>query len=233
MLFIFAVIAVSWILLWTYERSHITVLGVVPTARRSVDLVFGLISSAVVASGGHYLVVFLSDSRVSLNPDYTAASLLSSVWWIFRSVVTEELLFRGVLLYLAIKMLGTHRACALSAFAFGIYHWFSYGVIGQPVPMIYVFLLTGVAGLMFAYAFALTSSMYFPVGLHLGWNFVSIAIFSQGPLGDQLLLIEVGNQLGSGWSVANFVYQISVLPLLTYFYLRQKSNSLLTGKKRQ
>ena len=50
----------------------------------------------------------------------------------------------------------------IDAAAFGMYHWFSYGVVGNPVAMIYVFLLTGAFGLMWARAFVVTGSVAAP-----------------------------------------------------------------------
>ncbi|WP_189603592.1 hypothetical protein [Salinimicrobium marinum] len=41
-------------------------------------------------------------------------------------------------------------------------------------------------------------SLYLPIGLHFGWNLVTITIFSQGPSGDQLLISSTENTLG-GW----------------------------------
>ncbi|NNK76373.1 MAG: CPBP family intramembrane metalloprotease, partial [Maribacter sp.] len=77
----------------------------------------------------------------------------------------EELIFRGAILYILIKKIGVNWACIISAIAFGIYHWFSYQMFGRGmIPMIYVFLLTGAAGWMFAYAFARTRSIYAPLG---------------------------------------------------------------------
>ena len=134
----------------------------------------------------------------------------------------EELLFRGALLYIAIKIFGIRNACIISSVAFGIYHWFSYGIWGDIIQMIYIFILTGIGGLLFAYSFALTKSVYLPVGLHLGWNLVSVVVFSQGPLGDQLLLSSDGHPLSGFWSTIFFIYQITILPLVTYLYLRRQ-----------
>jgi membrane protease YdiL (CAAX protease family) len=135
-------------------------------------------------------------------------------------VVTEELMFRGVLLYVAIRWMGIHHACILSSIVFGVYHWFSYRVFGEMTPMIYTFFLTGAGGLLFAYSFATTKSLYLPIGLHLGWNIVSVLIFSQGPLGNQLLTASGGEPLGL-WSIVFFIYQVTALPLLTFFYIRR------------
>ena len=222
MVFLLSELAVSWLLLWLYERSHLTALGFKPTSSRVQDLGFGLLSSALVASGGYAMIAFVSGSQLLANPDFTAFDFLTGSWWMTKSVMIEELMFRGALLYILIKLTGINKACIASSVAFGIYHWFSYGVFGNVVQMIYVFLITAMGGLMFAYAFALTRSLYLPFGLHLGWNVVSTVIFSQGPLGNQLLIVEGGEQIGAAWSVLNFLYQIMVLPFLTFVYLKRK-----------
>lgn len=138
-----------------------------------------------------------------------------------RNYFSEVLYFT-----LRFKGLGIKVACIISAVAFGIYHWFSYGVFGEPMQMIYVFIITGIGGLMFAYAFALTKSLYLPIGLHLGWNLATIVIFSQGPLGEQLLIGSNGQKLGGILSVLFFLYQILVLPLITYWYLKRQKIKL-------
>jgi membrane protease YdiL (CAAX protease family) len=139
-------------------------------------------------------------------------------------VVTEELLFRGALLIIAVRLFGLRNACILSAATFGIYHWFSFGIFGDIQQMIYVFVLTAVAGFVFAYSFMVTKSLYLPVGLHLGWNLVTIVVFSQGPLGEQMLLANGGQPVGRLWSAVFFIYQLISLPFVTFLYLRRHEN---------
>jgi len=134
-----------------------------------------------------------SNFNWQLNTDYSLYNALESLRWNINSVLFEEFIFRGYLLYKAIQLLGERWGCFLSAIAFGVYHWFSYGVIGSIVPMVYVFLLTGTFGLMLAYAFAKTGSIILPIALHLGWNLVTIQVFSNGPIGDQLLIKSTEN----------------------------------------
>jgi membrane protease YdiL (CAAX protease family) len=144
-------------------------------------------------------------------------------------VLYEELIFRGALLYILIKKLGVKAACILSAIGFGIYHWFTSGAMGNPWQMIFIFLMTGIWGVMFAVAFAKTRSLYLPVGLHFGWNFVNIVIFSQGPLGKQFLIGNGTEKLGGVLSVIVFLFQLFAVPLLMYWYVtviskREKSS---------
>ena len=87
--------------------------------------------------------------------------------------------------------------------------------------MIYVFLLTGAAGWMFCYAFVKTKSILVPLGLHLGWIYMSIVIFSSGPLGESLLIPTGEVEELNGWlQLVFFLWQTIVVPggISWYFY---------------
>ncbi|MGB4844139.1 MAG: CPBP family intramembrane glutamic endopeptidase [Ferruginibacter sp.] len=214
-------LAASWLLFWLFERKHLSPLGLTPYRKRIGNFLVGLIASVVVAAVYFLFVAAVTKSSLSVNKEFTAAGFFSASWWVLKSVLFEEFLFRGALLYIAIKKLGIKWGCILSAIAFGIYHWFSYNVFGEPTQMIFVFIVTVIAGLMFAYAYAITKSLYLPIGLHLGWNLVTIVVFSQGPLGQQLLISANGHKAGGIISLALFAFQVLVLPLITYWYLRR------------
>jgi uncharacterized protein len=180
-------LAISWILL-RLERKDLGVLGLNAPGVRVRQFGAGfLVAGAVVVLQqlGHAAVV---DVPWRLNPAAEAALFVRSVRWNVNSVLYEELLFRGYLLYQVIRRLGARRGVLLAAAAFGVYHWFSYGIVGNPVMMVFVFVLTGAFGFMLALAFAMTKSIALPIGLHLGWNVVSYVGFSTGPLGPGLLV---------------------------------------------
>jgi len=185
-------LAASWLAL-KYEKKNLTVLGFNRPKRRSIEFSAGLIIAGAYASLQFILISHWSNFNWQLNTDYSLYNALESLRWNINSVLFEEFIFRGYLLYKAIQLLGERWGCFLSAIAFGVYHWFSYGVIGSIVPMVYVFLLTGTFGLMLAYAFAKTGSIILPIALHLGWNLVTILVFSNGPIGDQLLIKSTEN----------------------------------------
>jgi hypothetical protein len=95
-------------------------------------------------------------------------------------VLTEELIFRGALLYILLQKIGSPKSIWISAIAFGVYHWFSYGVLGNLQAMILVFIRTGLMGYAWAWAFAKTRSILLPFGLHLGWNVTYKLFFQKG-----------------------------------------------------
>ena len=217
-------IILSWGLLWLFDKSNLWILGINPTIRRNLDLTFGFLASSFICAFSFILIILLSKTKLTINTDYSLLIFLKSFFWVIKSVLTEEFFFRGALLYIAIKKIGIKGACILASIAFGIYHWFSYGVLGNIPQMIYIFILTGIGGLVFSYAFALTKSLYLPIGLHLGWNFVTVVVFSQGPLGKQLLISSGGQLLGILWSIFFFIYQVVVLAFVTYWYLKRHKN---------
>jgi len=231
MIGILVALSLSWLILFLYNRSGLEKLGLVPTKERAKHFLLGLVISIICGFLYFGLIVLISRSKTTLNNEFHLTDLLKSVWWITKSVLFEEFLFRGALLYLAIQLLGPRKALILSAIAFGIYHWFSYNIWGDLFQMAIIFLLTTAAGLAFAYSFIKTKSMYLQTGLHSGWNFVVIVIFSNGPLGKQILLTSDGQTVGTALSLILLLFQIIILPLATMIYLnksfsfRLKSNN--------
>src|SRR5688500_7879100 len=188
MLGIIIQLILSWIIVFAIERKHLGVLGLAPSKQRIKELgLFFLVSSICCALG--FIIKIISNDQVwHLNPKLSFMLVLEGFWWNLKSVLFEELIFRGVLLYILIRRLGSAYAMVISAAAFGIYHWFSYGIIGNPEQMTYVFILTGMMGLLLAYAYNKTFSLYVPIAIHLGWNLVQNFIFSSGPIDDGIFI---------------------------------------------
>lgn len=215
-------LAISWLLLWLIDKKDLSILGLKPTTDRLLGFSFGFIISATIFSFYCLTTTFLTDNDWSINSNFYVEDFFSSAGWTINSVIFEELIFRGALLYLLIQKTNERIACFVSAIAFGIYHWFSLGVPGDPIQMIYVFISTGVWGLMFAFAFSKTKSLYLPVGLHLGWNLFSIVVFSQGPLGNQFLINSNDGKLLTGLpSFGLQLFQVMGLPAIVYIYLKK------------
>ena len=211
---------ISWLLLWIFCKQDLLVLGIVPTKRRLFNVFFGFLIAATCCTVYYLSFTVFANYNWTLNKGFTGHKLLSSSWWTLNSVLYEELIFRGALLYMLIKKFGIKTACITSAICFGVYHWFTSGAMGNPLQMTFVFVMTGIWGAMFAIAFARTKSLFLPVGLHFGWNFISTVIFSQGPLGNQLLIGSGAQKLGGVLSVIVFLFQLFAVPLIMFWYLK-------------
>jgi uncharacterized protein len=183
MLGIIIQLLLSWLIIWWYEKNDLRVLGLWPAPARLKHFLLFFLVTALCCASGFLLKMYWGGQQWMLNPKLTAGLVLQALWWNIKSVLFEELIFRGVLLYILIKKLGVAKAVFISAAAFGIYHWFSYGVIANAGAMIFTFLLTGTMGLLYAYGYAQTMSLYVPAAIHLGWNFTQGFVFSDGPIG--------------------------------------------------
>lgn len=226
---------ISWLLLWFICKKHLSVLGFIPTKSRAISLGLGLLIAASCCTLYQIMTTAFINNTWVLNKQVTGKTILESSKWTLVSVLYEELIFRGALLYIAIKKLGVTKACILSAVGFGIYHWFTFNVFGNPFMMVITFLMTAIVGLSWAFAFARTGSLYLPIGLHFGWNLFYTVVFSNGSLGQAILVRTNEAQLQGISSLLVFLFQVFALPLLTFWYLNGLSikHRLLVDEEQQ
>jgi membrane protease YdiL (CAAX protease family) len=227
MLGIIVQLAISWILVWSLEKKDLRVLGFKPTKRRVFDFILFFLITALCCSSGFFMRMYFGERWV-LNPVFTWHLLGKGLLWHIQSVLYEELIYRGVIFYILIKRLGFSRAIIISAIAFGIYHWFSFEAIGNARNMIITFILTGIMGLLYAYGYAKTFSLYIPCAIHLGWNFTQGFIFPQGPIGNGILVATTPVRIVT---VSDFTfYTVMFFPMvatliLNYFLLKKRKQA--------
>lgn len=186
MLGIIIQLQMSWLIIWWFEKGNLSFLGLFPAKKRVFQFLLFFVITAACCSIDFFLKMLIAKQSWVLNPQLHWKQLLSAFWWNIKSVLFEELLFRGVVLYILIKKIGTSKAILITSIAFGIYHWFSQELWGNPVAMIYIFIITGLMGVLLAYAYSKTKSLYIPIAIHLGWNTMKSVVFSEGPIGNQL-----------------------------------------------
>ena len=215
MLGIIVQLAISWLLAWFFEKKNLSVLGFRPAKERLLGFLLFFLISAAICSAEFLMKLYFGKQHWHLNPDLSFKLIAEGVWWNVKSVLFEELIFRGVLLYILIRKLGISKGIIISAIAFGIYHWFSFGVIGNPTAMIFVFIVTGIMGLLLAYAYTKTFSLYIPIGIHLGWNLTNLFVFSQGVIGNGLFVPDNPQPFRTGSYFIFFL--VTYLPMISLF----------------
>lgn len=189
MLGIFIILILSWGLIHFVEKENLYVLGVTPPDKRLGQFllsVFAVLLIRIIISGLDTLIV---NAEWVHNPLTPAQRYLDALIYHVRSALTEELIFRGVLLYILIKRLGPGWGIGISGMAFGAYHIFSYGLYNAGIfPVIHTILLTGLVGVVWAYAYNRSGSILVPLGLHLGWNYFEALVYSANPFGRLLFM---------------------------------------------
>jgi uncharacterized protein len=217
MIGILAILAISWILLYSTEKKSILALGIYPISERLKQLGIGFLVTSLLCFSVQFLESILKSSDWSLNQGINANLILEMFVWDLKSVITEELIFRGAILYILIKKIGTLKGALISAIAFGIYHWFSFEIFGNIVPMIIVFIGTGLMGYAWALAYSKTESIAMLIGFHLGWNFTFNTVFSNGPLGNGVLLLESNKVISDWFSLIG----LWIVPLIVLLFVKK------------
>lgn len=230
MLGIIVQLVISWLIIWFVEKQHLTVLGFNPTRQRLADLLLFMIVASLCCASGFLLRIWWGNEKWILNPLFNNRLLWEGIWWNLKSVLFEELIFRGVLLYILIKRLGVAYGVIISSVAFGIYHWFSYGIIGNIPQMAIYFFVTGIMGLVYAYSYAKTFSLYIPAAIHFGWNFTQSFVFSNGPIGKGILVLakeQTPVTISSTAYVAIFILPVLSVWLICYWLIRNKKQAAM------
>ena len=138
--------------------------GAPPELGRGALIGFGLLGGTVaaLAAFGYYRVE-------AVNP-WTV--LIPALALALQAAYIEEIIFRGILLRILDKSLGTCPALAIAAPLFGVVH------LGTPNATLYTALAISLeAGLLLGAAYVLTRRLWLPIGIHFGWNFLQTGIF--------------------------------------------------------
>jgi uncharacterized protein len=210
-----------WLTVYLPEKRNIFHQWLFPGKRRVSEFFLGLVFSIGLCFMTQIVLSQLGDRTWHLSKDISIPKLTFSLLYDFNSVVSEELLFRGIILYFLIKYWKTEPAMLISAAVFGIYHWFSFGVWGNLATMLLVFVVTGWMGYVFAAAYVKTKSIILPVGIHLGWNWINNTVFSNGPNGIQVLESDKTAPL-EGLNAIFSLCLYLIIPLLILTFIKSK-----------
>lgn len=130
-------------------------------------LLFGVVIALLAAAGAARI-------GASLGPAGLAPALATAM----ASAVGEEIIFRGVLFRMVEESAGTLVAIAVSASLFGLVHALNHGA-----GVVSTLAIALEAGVLLALVFAVSRSLWAPIGVHLGWNFTEGGVFGQAVSG--------------------------------------------------
>ncbi|NVJ66530.1 MAG: CPBP family intramembrane metalloprotease [Gammaproteobacteria bacterium] len=229
MLGILVILVVSWLLLHFSVKKDLLALGFTPVAPRLLQFFVGILVMLILL-----LLVVAADTwwyqfTWQKQESFSLSLLGNSAWYYFKAVLTEDLVFRGAILYILVKKLGPKIGVVLSAIAFGIYHWFSFGLLNGDINIVlltYVFITTGLMGLAWAYTFVRTQSIIMPLGMHLGWNQAQALFYPNQPYGELLYKVIERVDVGEGVNLIYLLAKALIIPalvmLLVFFYTKDK-----------
>jgi membrane protease YdiL (CAAX protease family) len=153
------------------------------------ELVAGVIGGAAVFAAITGMLAAIGSYRIVGHNSWIA--MLSPFALTVLVALSEEILFRGVLLRITERSTGTWGALAISSALFALAH-----VPNEGITMLAI-AATVAAGVVFGAAYLVTRRLWLPTGLHFGWNFISEGVFSVDWLAGGMYGIE-----GSALTVA-------------------------------
>jgi uncharacterized protein len=181
-------LAISWLLVWLFEKGNLSFLGFYPSKKRLLHFALFFTIAGLCCTMGFFLKMYIAHQQWILNPQLNISLILEGIGWNIKAVLFEELIFRGALLYILIKKPGSIKAIIISATAFGVYHWFSHELFWNIKAMAMEFVAGGLMGLLLAYAYAKTYSLYIPVAYILAGTLWHRLYFRMAPLASNFLL---------------------------------------------
>jgi membrane protease YdiL (CAAX protease family) len=164
-------------------------------APRAIQAVAGIVLGVALFSSVFGLLYLIGVARwQGLTGHFDITMLAVSI----LAGVGEELIFRGALFRIVEEGFGTTSALVTSAVVFGLLHALNPGATVVSTTAIAI-----EAGVLLGAAYALTRNLWFPIGLHFGWNFTEGGIFgvsvSGGPTGKGIFSVSLaGHRLLTG-----------------------------------
>lgn len=189
MIQLIGLIAISWFILKFFAKENLAVLGFIPTRKRVIFFLILFLGSAFFSATTFLLKMYFTKEEYIISELLTFENFCFEVWNQIRSVLTEELICRGALLYILIKKIGTQQGIIISSIFFAVLHWLNQGVWGDLMQMILVFAFTFSMGLLLAYSYAKTYSLLIPFAIHLGWNLTQNYIFPDSAMGNHIFVL--------------------------------------------
>jgi len=132
-----------------------------------------------------FLIAWMKGYPVIFNHSFNSSYVLSGLWILFPTVMLEELAFRGICFKKTIEISSVTKANIIFAVLFIVSHWLNVAQIGNPIEMT-ILLITGLGHVLYSTALLKSKTLFFPIGLHLGNNWVSLFVFSNLNIGDPL-----------------------------------------------
>jgi membrane protease YdiL (CAAX protease family) len=173
---IIAILVITW-LAYKKEGKNLSALGLDLRWQNFSFGLLGLLLGGIFVIPLVYLTAFINGYPVIFNQHFNGTYVLSGLWLLLPTVMLEELAFRGICFKKTVDISTITIANIIFATLFILSHWINLGAFGNPVLMT-ILLITGLGHLLYATALLKSKTLYFPIGLHLGNNWVSLFVFS-------------------------------------------------------
>lgn len=220
---------ISLLLLWKFlNKKKILDLGF---GLFLINIIFGLLLGAISIAIIFFILLFTDNIELIntlSNPNFSTYSITYLIFFILVGLF-EELVFRGYIMStLADRGRRKVTIYMVSALIFGIAH-----LANQNVTLLGIFNIF-LVGILFAYMYDKTQSLWTPIGYHITWNYFQGNVFGfpvsgTTPYGVYTIDVSSGNDLLTGGSFGLEGGLLATLMIIFGFICTY----LFSGKRKQ
>lgn len=207
------------------DNKSITSLGF-SLKGRGVDWLAGLLAALIIIAGGSLILQLTGYVEITQLPAHY--KVLGLNFLLFTVVaLTEEISMRGYVLNNLLSVMNRYAALTITAVLFAGMHGLNANLTW--LSMLNLFL----AGLILGATYIFTKNLWFPISLHLFWNFfqgpilgynvsgqVTESLFSAVPVGNPIIN---GGEFGFEGSIVCSLLIVLVTAGVFVYYERKKS----------
>lgn len=190
------------------DRKTIISLGL-SFKNKKQDLFYGFVMAFFIIGSG-FLALYLSGYISILHIQINLSDFLLSFIILVMAAFEEEIFVRGYILNNLLTVTNKYVALIISSAIFALFHILNSDI--SYLSMASLFL----AGILLGYSYLFTNNLWFPISLHLFWNFFQGPVFGFHVSGQSfpsiLLIRDIGNPLING---GKFGFEGSVICILT------------------
>lgn len=226
-----ALIIVVYIFRKFIDKKLIKSLGF-SLVNRSTDIIAGFIIALSIIGGGS-LILYILGYIDFINIQFDFQSLLLSFILFIIISLNEEILIRGYILNNLLAVMNKYYALIISAIIFTLFHSFNFDLSLIGITNIFL------AGILLGSSYIFTKNLWFPISLHLFWNFFQGPVFGYSVSGqkiDSLLTLKTignetinGGEFGFEGSILCTMFTIVSIMVILIFYSKKLplANSVL------
>lgn len=195
------------------------------TKNRLKDFVAGIFIGAFVMGMG-YLFLLSFEEIQFVKMLFDAKELLLSISLFIVVAIAEEILFRGYILRNLMISFNKYIALVVSSIIFAIAHGLNPNI--DLLSLLNLFL----AGIILGISYINTKNLWFPIALHLSWNFFQTIFGFKVSGKDTYSLIEFsiiennllnGGEFGFEGSILSVISLVILIFTIGFYYKRKNS----------
>lgn len=193
----FAVLLVIYLSLRLIDHKTAGDIGLTALSGHRGELIYGLAAGALSVTVVFLIITGTGNATVVHSPGKTGFSveLIYGMTAFAVVALSEELLFRGYFISALGQVFREWPAVIISSLLFALAH-----IGNQAVTLLAVFNIF-LVGLLFAYMFLKTGSLWMPMGFHFTWNYFQGYVFGLSVSGHEvysLYTVTVKNNILTG-----------------------------------